>query len=212
MPPTFNVKNDLIIGIIASGEKALRNPIEGAEDSKKQAIKDLKKIKFNKKDFLIGIAASGRTPYVVSAIEYANEIGATSGSISTSKDSEIGKISKIKIEPVVGAEPITGSTRMKSGTAQKLVLNMISTGTMIKLGKVYKNWMIDVKASNEKLIERTINIVKEITGEEREEIIQALEKSNYSPKLSVVMIMKKVDFNEAKKLIDDNDGKLGGVI
>lgn len=212
MPPTFNVKNDLIIGIIAGGEKALRNPIEGAEDSKTQSIKDLKKIKFNKKDFLIGIAASGRTPYVISAIEHANEIGASSASISTSKDSEIGKIAKIKIEPVIGAEPITGSTRMKSGTAQKLVLNMISTGTMVKLGKVYKNWMIDVKASNEKLIERTINIVKEITGADRELIIKTLSKSDYSPKISVVMIMKEISFSEAKKLIDDNDGKLGKVI
>ena len=212
MPPTFNVPNDLIIGIIAGGEKALRNPIEGAEDSKKQAIKDLKKIKFSKKDFLIGLAASGRTPYVISAIEYANELGAISGSISTSKNSEVGKIAKIKIEPVTGAEPITGSTRMKSGTAQKLVLNMISTGTMIKLGKVYKNWMIDVKASNEKLIERTINIVKEITGADREEIVEALSKNKNSAKISVVMIMKKVDVNEAKKLLDENNGKLGGVI
>ncbi len=212
MPPTFNVSDKLVVGVIAGGEKALRKPIEGAEDSKSQAIKDLKKIKLNEKDFLIGIAASGRTPYVISGIEYANKLGANTGSLSTSKDSEVGKIAKIKIEPVVGAEPITGSTRMKSGTAQKLVLNMISTGTMIKLGKVYKNWMIDVKPSNEKLIERTINIVKEITGGDREEIVEALSKCNHSSKIAVVMIMKKVDVKEAEKLIEENNGKLGGVI
>ncbi len=212
MPPTFNVPNNMIIGIIAGGDYALRNPIEGAEDSKTEVVEDLKKINFSKNDFLIGIAASGRTPYVIGGLEYANQLGAKTGSISTSKDSEIGKIAKYKIEPVTGPEPITGSTRMKSGTAQKLVLNMISTGVMIKLGKVYGNLMIDVKPSNEKLIERAVKIVEEVTGEKREKIIEALQECNNTPKVAIVMIIKKINSKQAIELLDKNDGILSKVI
>ncbi len=212
MPPTFNVPNDMIIGIIAGGDHALRNPIEGAEDSTDLCIDDLKKYSFNEKDMLIGIAASGRTPYVVSGLEYANSIGAKTASIATSSNSKIGQVANIAIDAVVGAETITGSTRMKSGTAQKLILNMISTSVMVKLGKVYQNWMIDVKASNEKLVERAINMVMTITGVEREQALEALNSSNFSPKHSVVMIIKNATYEEASRLIDENDGKLAGVI
>ncbi len=212
MPPTFNIDKGIIVGIIAGGEAALRNPIEGAEDSKEEAILDLKAIKANKEDFLIGIAASGRTPYVVGAIEYMNQLGATTGAISTSKDSKIGELATIKIEVVTGAEPITGSTRMKSGTAQKLILNMISTGVMIKLKKVYSNLMVDVKPANEKLVERAIKIVETIVSMEREVIIEALEQCDYSPKTAIVMLKQKIDAKQAKILLDAVEGDLGAII
>ncbi len=212
MPPTYNVSNNLIIGLIAGGDEALRNPIEGAEDDRELIINDLKEINFNKNDVLIGIAASGRTPYVVSGIEYAKKIGAKTISLSTSKDSQIGQIVDIKLEPVTGPEPITGSTRMKSGTAQKLVLNMISTSVMIKLGKVYQNLMIDVKPSNEKLIERAINIVETITDCSRDEAINALQKCNNLPKIASIMILKNVGASDANILLEKVDGKLQEVL
>lgn len=212
MMPTFNVSNNLIIGIIAGGDHALRNPIEGAEDSNEMAILDLKKFDFNNKDFLIGVTASGRTPYVVGGLEYANSIGANTASISTSKDSEVGKIAKIKIDAITGAEVITGSTRMKSGTAQKMILNMISTGIMIKLGKVFQNWMIDVKPTNEKLIERSINMVINITGLNRQIVIKTMEKCSYSPKHAVAMLINNIDYISACKLLEKSKGKLSEVI
>ncbi len=212
MPPTFNVSNDMIIGIIAGGELALRNPIEGAEDSETEAENDLKKYNFNENDMLIGIAASGRTPYVIGGLEYANDINAKTASISTSSNSKIGKIAKLAIEAVVGPETITGSTRMKSGTAQKMVLNMISTGTMIKLGKVYENWMIDVKASNDKLVERAIQMVINITNESRDIVISRLEECDFSPKLAVVMIKKGITKEEAIFIIEENNGKIGEIL
>ncbi len=210
MPPTFNVPNNLIIGIIAGGDFALRNPIEGAEDSEEEVIKDLKEIDFNEKDVLVGIAASGRTPYVISGINYAKSLGATTVSLSTTNESEIGKIADIKIEPVTGEEAITGSTRMKSGTAQKLVLNMLSSTIMIKLGKVYENLMIDVKPANAKLKERAIKIVSELVNNEREEIIEALEASDYSPKIAIAMLLKGMSANEAKDILSTK--KLNEVI
>ncbi len=212
MPPTFNVDNNVIIGIIAGGDIALRNPVEGAEDSREESINDLKKHSFNEKDMLVGIAASGRTPYVISGLEYANSIGAKTVSISTSSNSEIGKVATIKIDAVTGPETITGSTRMKSGTAQKMILNMISTGIMVKLGKVYQNLMIDVKASNEKLFERAINMVIEITGSDRENVIKVMSECDYSPKIAVTMILKNINESEAKELLANSNGKLAEVI
>lgn len=212
MVPTYNIDPNLFIGIIAGGEKALRHPIEGAEDNKEQAIKDLKSHNFNFKDILIGIAASGRTPYVISGIEYAKKLKAKSIAITTAKNSEIGKIATIKIEAITGSEVITGSTRMKSGSAQKMILNMISTGIMIKMGKVYGNLMIDVKPANDKLIERTIKIVSEITSGTREEIIQALKKCDYSPKIASIMIVKKISKEQAIKVLKQNKGFLRKVL
>jgi N-acetylmuramic acid 6-phosphate etherase len=164
VPPTFGVSNDLVIGIIAGGDHALRFSIEDAEDSKEEAIKDLKNYNLNVKDFVIGIAASGRTPYPIGAIEYANELGCNTACITTSENSEIAQVSKYPIEAITGAEPLTGSTRMKSGTAQKLILNMITTASMVKIGKVYENLMIDVQMTNNKLVSRAQKIVMEITG------------------------------------------------
>ncbi len=212
MPPTFNVSNDLIIGIIAGGDHALRNPIEGAEDSLTESVEDLKKYNLTSKDVVIGIAASGRTPYVISGLEYSNSIGAKTIALSTSVNTEIGKIANLSIEVAVGSEAITGSTRMKSGTAQKLVLNTISTSVMVKLGKVYENWMIDVKPSNKKLRERAINMVMDITKQERELVTPVLEETSYSPKLAVLMIMKEVSLEEAKKLLEEHNGVLREVL
>ena len=163
-PPTFGVPADMVIGIIAGGDEALRTAIEGAEDSKEAAVEDLINHGLQPRDVVIGIAASGRTPYAVGGIEYANEIGCITGCITTSKDSEIAKVATYPIEAVTGAEPLTGSTRMKSGTAQKLILNMITTAAMVKLGKVYENLMIDVQMSNNKLVSRAKRIVMEVTG------------------------------------------------
>ncbi len=211
MPPTYGVENNLFIGIIAGGDYALRNPVENAEDCEKSAINDLKEIKFCDKDLLIGIAASGRTPYVVAAIEYAKSINAKTASISTTKDSKIGEIVDYPIEVVVGPEVITGSTRMKSGTAQKLILNTISTGAMVKLGKVYENLMVDVKPTNEKLRERATLIVKTITNVDYKTAKEMLIKANYSAKLAIVMIQKDIELEQAKKLLKQANEKLGDI-
>jgi len=208
--PTYGNGN-YFVGLIAGGKEALINPIENAEDSKELIIEDFKKIKANKKDLFIGIAASGRTPYVLSGIKYANKIGATSVIITTSSNSVIGKISKIKIEALTGPEPITGSTRMKSGTAQKLILNMISTAIMIKCGKVYSNWMVDLKPTNSKLYERSIQMIVDITSISYDAAKEVFEKANKNVKTAIVMIWKNIDEQGAKKLIEKNDGKIRGL-
>jgi len=207
MPPTFGVDKDTtFIGVIAGGDNALRNPIEGAEDDSKQVIKDLAKYKFNKNDVLIGISASGRTPYVVGGIKYANSIGSKTISIATSYNSEIGELANVGIDVNVGAEVVTGSTRMKSGTAQKMLLNIISTATMIKLGKVYDNLMINVRTSNEKLKVRAISIVQKVTGLENENAIKdKLEESNWITPVAIAMIKFNLTLEEAKKLIEDRN-------
>jgi len=194
-PPTFGVSNDLVIGIIAGGDMALRTSSEGVEDSKDAAIHDLKKFHLNKKDIVVGIAASGRTPYVMGALEYANSLGCETACITTSADSEIAKVAKHPIEAITGAEPITGSTRMKSGTAQKLVLNMITTSSMVKIGKVYENLMIDVQMSNDKLVSRSQKIVMEITGVSKEVAMHYLHKYN-SVKFAIFAIMSKIENKE----------------
>ena len=157
-------------------------------------------------DIVVGIAASGRTPYVVGGLEYGNQIGALTISITCNSDSEVSKTSQISIAPIVGAEVITGSTRLKSGTAQKLVLNMLSTGSMIKLGKVYGNLMVDVKATNKKLIERAKKIVCEATGIEKNLAEDILLKTDYDVKLSIFMILSGLSLNDAREKLLENDG------
>lgn len=198
-PPTFGVSPDMVVGLIAGGDKALRDAIEGAEDSKDEAYKDLKNNNLNKLDVVIGIAASGRTPYPIGGVEYANELGCETACITTSKDSEIARVAKYPIEAITGAEPLTGSTRMKSGTAQKLILNMITTAAMVKIGKVYENLMIDLQMSNNKLVSRAQLIVMEVTGVSREIAIEYLDKYK-SVKYAIFSIMSKV---EDKKKIED---------
>ena len=168
-PPTYGVSTDTVIGLMAGGMKATTFAVEGAEDRKDLAVQDLENVKLTKNDVVIGIAASGRTPYVIGGIEYAKKVGAFTSCITTSAGSILASMVDVPIEAVTGAEVINGSTRMKSGTAQKLICNMISTTTFIKLGKVYENMMIDLQATNEKLVARALNIIVELTGYTKEE-------------------------------------------
>lgn len=207
-PPTFGVSQNTVIGLIAGGDKALRQSIEGIEDSKHAAIKDLKKKKLNKNDVVIGIAASGRTPYVIGGIEYANSLGCETACITTSSDSEVAKIVKYPIEAITGAEPLTGSTRMKSGTAQKLVCNMITTASMVKIGKVYENLMIDVQMSNDKLISRAQRIVMDVTGVSLEDAIRALDKY-HSVKHAIFALISGVESpDEIKQILNKHHGNI----
>ncbi len=164
-PPTYGVPKDWVIGLIAGGDIALRNPVENAEDDPQQAWKDLQKYNIDENDVLVGIAASGTTPYVINGLKTAGEYGIITGSISCNPDSPVSAAAKYPIEVVVGPEYVTGSTRMKSGTAQKLVLNMISTSVMIKLGRVRDNRMVDMQLSNDKLVDRGVKMVMEKTGQ-----------------------------------------------
>lgn len=205
-PPTFGVSQDMVIGLIAGGDKALKIAVEGLEDSTEAAIDDLKEYNFSSNDFLIGLTASGRTPYVVSALKYANEIGAENACVTTSENSLVASVAKYKIEAITGPEPLTGSTRMKSGTAQKLILNMITTGSMVKLGKVYENLMIDVEMTNKKLISRAISIVKDVTGVNDEVAKQYLNKYK-RVKYAIFAIMSKEEDIEKIKEILDNENK-----
>lgn len=175
-PPTYGVSSDMVMCLMAGGDNAFVKAVEGAEDSKTLAVEDLKNINLQANDIVIGIAASGRTPYVIGGIEYAKEVGAKTACITTSKGSVLASIVDYPIEAVTGQEVISGSTRMKSGTAQKLICNMLSTGSMIKMGKVYGNYMIDVMATNEKLVARSYGIVSEITGCTQEEAKEKIEK------------------------------------
>lgn len=205
-PPTYGVSSEIVQGVLAGGEEAMFRAKEGAEDSEELAIKDLKDRNLDENDIVIGIAASGRTPYVIGGLKYAREIGALTASIACNESSAISREAEIEIAPVVGAEAVTGSTRMKSGTAQKLVLNMISTGVMIKLGKVYENLMVDVKATNEKLVERSKKIVMEATGASREEAEEKLNETDFDVKLSIFIILSELNKDEAKEILERNNG------
>jgi N-acetylmuramic acid 6-phosphate etherase len=207
-PPTFGVGEDLVVGIIAGGDTALRLAIEGVEDSKVAAVSDLENHDLNKKDVVIGLAASGRTPYVIGGLEYANKIGCKTGCVTTSSDSEIAKVAQFPIEAITGAEPLTGSTRMKSGTAQKLILNMITTASMVKIGKVYENLMIDVQMSNDKLVSRAQKIVMDVTGVSLDTAQHYLDKYE-SVKYAIFAIMSKIeDSNKIKELLDQHHGNI----
>lgn len=205
-PPTYGVSEELVQGIIAGGTEAIFRAKEGAEDSKELAIEDLKVKNLTENDTVVGLAASGRTPYVIGGLEYANKIGALTVSVTCNGDSEVSKVAKISIAPVVGAEVVTGSTRLKSGTAQKLVLNMLSTGTMIKLGKVYGNLMVDVRATNEKLVERAKRIVCEATGVEKSQAEEVLSETNFDVKLAIFMILSGLNITEAKEKLSASKG------
>ncbi|CAM3060025.1 N-acetylmuramic acid 6-phosphate etherase [Streptobacillus felis] len=201
-PPTYGVDFEVVQGLIAGGKDAMFKAKENVEDSPEQGRKDLEEIKLTKDDVVIGITASGRTPYVLGAVKYAREVGALTGSITCSEDSELSRNVDIPIEVVVGAEIVTGSTRMKSGTAQKLVLNMISTSVMIKRGKVFSGYMVDVKTSNLKLIERAKRILMNTTNISYEEAGIYLEKSGMSVKVAIAMILLKIEKEDAEKKLE----------
>lgn len=207
-PPTYGVSPEMVVGLIAGGERALRHPIEGAEDNREQGKVDLQQIHFTSKDVLVGIAASGRTPYVLGGLEYANALGAVTISIASNPNSAMAQIAQIAIETVVGAEVLTGSSRMKSGTAQKLVLNMLTTASMIQMGKCYQNLMVDVQASNEKLRARAIRIVMQATECDKNCAEQYLKMAESNAKLAIVMILTNLDKESAVKMLAKNQGKL----
>ncbi|WGW00945.1 N-acetylmuramic acid 6-phosphate etherase [Vibrio sp. YMD68] len=207
-PPTFGVSDKMVIGLIAGGPEAILKAKEGAEDSLTLGVDDLKSINFNHKDVVVGIAASGRTPYVIGALEYANDIGATSVALSCNPDSPIAEIAHIAISPVVGPEALTGSTRLKSGTAQKLVLNMLTTASMIRLGKSYQNLMVDVKATNKKLIARAARIVTQATECDIQQATKTLEVTGYDVKLAILMILTGLDLDSAKQQLLHQHGFL----
>ena len=207
-PPTFGVSPEMVKGIIAGGERALRHPIEGAEDSKEQAVVDLQTIQFSSKDVLVGIAASGRTPYVIGALEYAKSLGSVTVSIASNPNSAMANIVDIAIDTVVGPEVLTGSSRLKSGTAQKLVLNMLTTASMILMGKCYQNLMVDVQASNEKLKARAIRIVMQATDCDKILAEETLKQADQNAKLAIMMILSGLDRAQAETLLEKHQGKL----
>lgn len=206
-PPTFNTAPELVKGLIAGGDTALRNAVEGIEDDENSGAGDLKNENFNSRDVLIGVAASGRTPYVIGALKYAKSLGAKTISISCNPDSETGRLADTAIEVIVGPEVISGSTRLKSGTAQKMVLNIISTTTMIKLGKTYKNLMVDLQASNSKLRRRALNIFKNITNIKDDNTATSfLEKTSWNLKEAIVIYETSCTIEEARAYLKSADG------
>lgn len=204
--PTFGVSPEMVIGLIAGGEKAMTVAVEGAEDSKTLGEEDLVALNLTAKDTVIGIAASGRTPYVVGALEYAAKVGATTATIACNYDSVISQYSQIPIEVDCGPEVLTGSTRLKAGTAQKLILNMISTTSMVGIGKAYQNLMVDVQPTNEKLEERSKRIIMEATECEYQEAATAFEAADKHVKLAIVMILTGSTKEEAKIKLEHANG------
>ncbi|MFK4291672.1 N-acetylmuramic acid 6-phosphate etherase [Bacillus mycoides] len=205
-PPTFGTDDKMVQGFIAGGLKAFTKAVEGAEDREELAEEDLKSIGLNEKDTVIGIAASGRTPYVIGGLKYAGSVGASTASISCNKNAEISKYAKLNVEVETGAEILTGSTRLKAGTAQKLVLNMISTASMIGVGKVYKNLMVDVQSTNEKLVERSKRIIVEATGVSYEVAADYYEKANRNVKVAIVMALLQCEYGEALEKLKEAKG------
>lgn len=207
-PPTYGVKPEMVVGLIAGGDHALRHPIEGAEDNVQQGQADLEEIDFSARDVLVGVAASGRTPYVLGALNYAKQLGATTVSIASNPNSKMAEVADIAIETVVGPEVLTGSSRMKSGTAQKLVLNMLTTASMVLIGKCYQNLMVDVQASNEKLKARALKIVMDATECDKDAAADVLSKAKGQVKLAILMQLSGLDAFEAQSLLDKSNGKL----
>jgi N-acetylmuramic acid 6-phosphate etherase len=204
--PTFGTTPDMVIGLIAGGDMAFLAAVEGAEDSEQMAVDELSKLQIDEKDLVIGIAASGRTPYVIGGLKYANEKGAYTGSISCNKLAEISKHARVAIEIETGSEVLTGSTRLKAGTAQKLVLNMISTAAMVGIGKVYKNLMVDVQPTNLKLVERSKRIIMQATGIDYETAQKYYSEANGNVKIAIVMILTNCSSEDAKHRLDDSNG------
>ena len=203
--PTFSCTYEFL-GLIAGGYGAIVKAVEGAEDKKELCVEDLKNNNFTEKDLLVGVAASGRTPYVIGGIEYAKSLGAKTACVCCNIDTEIGKIVDYPIEVSAGPEILTGSTRLKSGTCQKVIINMLSTAAMVGMGKVYKNLMVDVMATNIKLVERCRQIVMAATGCDWVTADAALNQTDNHCKEAIVMILLGVDVNEAKEKLAASKG------
>ncbi|MFZ4834176.1 N-acetylmuramic acid 6-phosphate etherase [Rouxiella sp. Mn2063] len=207
-PPTFGVSHNMVVGLIAGGPGALLKAVEGAEDNEALGAEDLKNINLTAADTVVGLAASGRTPYVIGALRYARGLGCATVAISCNPDSPIAREAQVAISPLVGPEALTGSTRLKSGTAQKLILNMISTGAMVRFGKVYQNLMVDVKATNEKLVDRACRIVVEATGATRDDAENALQQTGFEVKPAILMILADIPADQAQQRLDKHHGYL----
>ena len=207
-PPTFSVSPEQVKGVIAGGDYAIRHAVEGAEDDPLAAVSDLQQLGFGAQDVLVGIAASGRTPYVIGGLEYAKQLGATTVALSSNPQTKMTEIADIAITTVVGPEILTGSSRLKSGTAQKLVLNMLSTASMVLSGKCYQNLMVDVKVSNEKLYARAIRIVMQATECDKTAAEAALVQADNQPKLAILMLLSGLDKSSAQALLQANGGRL----
>lgn len=207
-PPTFGTPSDLVQGIIAGGEKAVFHAVEGAEDSLTMAAEDLVSRGLSPRDVVVGIAASGRTPYVIGGLKHARKVGCHTVAVVCTPDSEMQKVSELSIAILVGPEVIMGSTRMKAGTAQKLVLNMLTTASMIRMGKVYGNLMVDVQATNKKLVERSKRIVCLATGVSREKAEAAIVKAGGSVKVAVTLLLIGISAVEAQELLVQAGGSV----
>ncbi len=207
-PPTYSTSHDTVMGLMAGGKDAFQKAVEGAEDLESLGVEDLKNINLTSKDVVVGVAASGRTPYVIGAIKYASSINALTGCIVTASNSILAQMVDCPIEAITGAEVVTGSTRMKSGTAQKMICNMISTATMIKLGKVYENYMIDVAATNEKLVERVYKILMDATGMTKDDAKTYYEKYGSAKKALYAYFTKQTDPAIVDAALDKHQGHL----
>lgn len=205
-PPTFSTDPSMVQGIMAGGENAFVKAVEGAEDKPDAGEADLRNLGLNEKDTVIGIAASGRTPYVIGALRYARSMQAKTVALSCNENALISKEADTAIEVIVGAEVLTGSTRLKAATAHKMILNMISTSSMILLGKAYENLMVDVNVSNEKLKIRAINIIMKVTDVSYERAQEALEAADLQVKVAIVMIKKGLKKEQAIELLDESNG------
>lgn len=205
-PPTFGTPKEKVVGLIAGGERAFTEAIEGAEDSIELGKEDLVHIQLNENDVVVGLAASGRTPYVIGALNYANELNVPTISIACNTNSEIGQVANIAIDAVPGPEVLTGSTRLKAGSTQKMILNMLSTLSMVGIGKVYQNLMVDVQPTNKKLISRAENIVMKATDVEREIAQKALNESDGAVKVAIIMILLDIDKQTALEKLEESEG------
>ncbi|HNP37168.1 MAG TPA: N-acetylmuramic acid 6-phosphate etherase [Woeseiaceae bacterium] len=207
-PPTFNAEPDQVIALIAGGHDALLRPVEGAEDSSPQGAADLNAVHLTAADAVVGIAASGATPYVIGALEYANKLGAATIGFSCNRGSPVATIATIGISVLVGPEVLSGSTRMKAGTATKMVLNMLTTGAMVRLGKTYGNLMVDLQASNRKLLARSVRIVQQVTGLGATEAEQALAACDGNLKCAIVSVKLKLSPIDARTRLTQSAGRL----
>ncbi|NLC34369.1 MAG: N-acetylmuramic acid 6-phosphate etherase [Erysipelothrix sp.] len=211
-PPTYGTNPEDVVAFIAGGERALLKAVEGAEDSEELAVEDLKSINLNEKDIVVGLAASGRTPYVMGGLNYANSINAKTGSIACTQNSLLATAATYPVEVVVGPEAVTGSTRMKAGTAQKLVLNMLTTTVMVKAGKVYENLMVDVQTTNIKLVNRAARIVSEAVGVSEEDAHQLLEKANMDVKIAILIGITDQSVEDAQVMLNNHAGNVSKTI
>ncbi|WP_417392803.1 N-acetylmuramic acid 6-phosphate etherase [Gimesia sp.] len=211
-PPTFNSPPELVVGLIAGGTAALTNAIEGAEDQGEAGRADLQSVSFSKADVLVGIATSGRTPYVIAGLRYAQERGAQTIALTCNQENQLSEVAALTICPVVGPEVVTGSTRLKAGTATKMVLNMLTTGAMVRVGKTYGNLMVDLRATNQKLKDRSVRILMAFTDLSREEAAAVLGRCHGRLKTAIVHVKRNVSPEVAEELLSRAEGHLRRVL